>query len=453
MSTTRKRHGGRNANGAQSTVATPPPAAPPAPGRLGSVPDRSTSPAPPAPPALQTPPPPALGEYLNGQVVPTDDRGTLALFCFEPPDSFIGKYMAKLAGALVARKVEVHIFSQEPFELTAAGVRAHPVGRCTGNNAVEQVQEFTRRATETFLSQFPAGSERVSLVGHEWSAVPSLTRLQQARKLDSLLMLSSLERQRSDMSNPISKQIDAIEVTGLCDAKAILVHDAATAEVTRYWSPDSARRMATLRPQFPTRDFESSLDPGAVKARHQIGPIDPTILYIGDMDNRHAPDVLMKSVPAVLRNHKQARFAFVGDGDLFWPMKVHARYLLLDNVVRLLGHLADRPLFDLIQASDMVVVPSREATEWWPVQAAWAASRPVIVSEPVAKAMRLEHEHDCVRIYAHESSCVWGIERLLYDETLRTALARRGRQKLEERFGWNVVAEQVEELLGIAARA
>ena len=209
---------------------------------------------------------------------------------------------------------------------------------------------------------------------------------------------------------------------------------------------------SNLRPLFPTHDFESRLDPGAVKARYQIGPVDPTILFIGDMDERHAPDVLMKSVPAVLRNHPQARFAFVGDGDLFWPMKVHARYLLLENVVRLLGHLADRPLFDLIQAADIVVVPSREATEWWQVQAAWAAGRPVVVSDPIAKAMGLEHEQDHVSIYPHESSCVWGIERLLYDETLRTAIARRGRQKLEERFGWNIVAEQVEELLGIGVR-
>ncbi len=255
------------------------------------------------------------------------------------------------------------------------------------------------------------------------------------------------------MTSPVSKQIDAIELSGLRDARAVLVHEAATAEVTRFWAPDSARKTAVLRPMFPTREFETRLDPGAVKARHQIGPIDPTILYIGDMDHRHGPDVLMKSIPAVLRNHKQARFAFVGDGELFWPMKVHSRYLLLDPVVRLLGHLADRPLFDLVQAADIVVVPSREATEWWPVQAAWAAGRPVVVTEPVAKAMRLEHEQDCVQIYAHESSCVWGIERLLYDEALRTAIARRGRQKLDERFGWSVIAEQVEELLGMAVRA
>lgn len=210
---------------------------------------------------------------------------------------------------------------------------------------------------------------------------------------------------------------------------------------------------ANLRSPFSASDFESRLDPGAIKGRYQIGPIDPTILFVGDMDERHGPDVLMKSVPAVLRNHKQARFAFVGDGDLFWPMKVHARYLLLEHAVRLLGHVADQSLFDLIQAADLVVVPSREATEWWPVQAAWAAGRPVVVSDPIAKAMGLEHEKDNVTIYAHESSCVWGVERLLYDEPLRTAIARRGRQKLEERFGWNIVAEQVEELLGITVRA
>ena len=234
--------------------ACPAPAALPESERFGRPSDCTRSPAPvPPPPALETPPPPALSEYLNGQAaLPTDDRGTLALFCFEPPGSFIGKYLAKLAGALVARKIDVHIFSQEPFELTAAGVRSHPVGLCPGGNAVEQVQEFTRRATGAFLTHFPAGSSQVGLVGHEWSAIPAITQLQQARKLDSLLLLCSLERQRSDMTSPISKHIDSIELTGLRESKAILVHDPATAEVARYWLPECVHR--TVQPSAPVPD-------------------------------------------------------------------------------------------------------------------------------------------------------------------------------------------------------
>ena len=79
--------------------------------------------------------------------------------------------------------------------------------------------------------------------------------------------------------------------------------------------------------------------PGAIKARYQVGPVDPTILYVGDLDTRYGPDVIVKAMPAILRNHKQARLIVVGDGDLLWPLRVYSRYLLLDYAVRLVGHL------------------------------------------------------------------------------------------------------------------
>ncbi len=64
----------------------------------------------------------------------------------------------------------------------------------------------------------------------------------------------------------------------------------------------------------------------------------------------------------------------------------------------------------------------------------------------------LEHERDSVLVYPVEQSLVWGIERILYDADLSVALGRKGREKLEERFGWNNVAEQIEQLMGVPAR-
>jgi glycosyltransferase involved in cell wall biosynthesis len=101
----------------------------------------------------------------------------------------------------------------------------------------------------------------------------------------------------------------------------------------------------------------------------------------------------------------------------------------------------------------MLVVPSREPTPWWPIQAAWAARRPVVATHNAAKPL-LEHEKDSVLVYPSENSVVWGVERVLYDAELRQAIGKAGRQKLEERFGWPTLVEQVEEVLagGVAAR-
>lgn len=374
----------------------------------------------------------------------------IAAFCYEPPGSAIGQYMAKLTASLAGRGQTVVLFTREPVEVP--GVACHAVGGAADLDVVDAVHDFGARAADACREALPAGAQ-VTLLGHEWSALAAMVKLRLSDELPSVLLLSSTERQRSDLSSDLSKRIDELERAGLRDARTILVRNDATADALRQHVPECASRLAYLPEAFPTEPFAEPLDAGLVKARYQVGPVDPMILFIGDMDARHGIDVLMKSVPSVLKNHPQARFVFVGDGDLHWPMRVHARYLLLEHAVRFVGDVQGQALHDLVQAADVIAVPSREATEWWPVQVAWAAGRPVVVARPVAEAMGLAHEQNSVVIYPHESSCVWGLERVLFDPALRTTLADQGKAALEKRFGWGGVAEQVEQALGLTQLA
>ena len=80
--------------------------------------------------------------------------------------------------------------------------------------------------------------------------------------------------------------------------------------------------------------------------------------------------------------------------------------------------------------------------------------RPVIEEGSVGPQRRgalLEHEHDSVLVYPNEGSLVWGIERLLFDLDLGRTIARRGHEKLLQRFGENVVAEQIAGLMQVAS--
>jgi glycosyltransferase involved in cell wall biosynthesis len=375
----------------------------------------------------------------------------IACFCFEAPDSFLGKHVRQVVAELARRGQEVHLFSRHPFDL-GANVRDCPVGMTLDGDVTEQVQEFTRRAGNAFLERFPGDGGDVRLLGYEWSAVPVLSLIRGLRNLDFVLSLHSLERQRSDLAGEVARKIEAVEHTGLREARVLLMHDAATGEVARQQVPEAAERATQARALFPVWNFETGLDPGAVKARYGIGPLDPMVLFVGDLSERYGPDLLVKAMPTALRNHREARAVVVGDGSLFWPLRVYARYLLLEHAVRLLGHLQGQPLHELIEAADVVVVPSREPTPWWPIQAAWAARRPVVASHEAAKSL-LEHEKDAVLVYPSENSLVWGLERVLNDGELRATLGRNGRAKLDERLGWPSLAAQVEELLDVCCAA
>ena len=392
--------------------------------------------------------PPAAVEEFPLLSLSAPSGPVAAVFCYEAPESPVGRYVGKMVQALAMRNVKVVLFCRLPFAIDRTGVLVHAVGPTTGDDLLASVEEFTRLTALAFGQQFPAGSAPTALLGQEWSTIPVLLLLQEHTKLDFHLSLHSLERQRGDLKSEISQRIAEIEADGLQDAADVLVQDAAVGEAVRHWMPECAGKVHLAALPFPTKRFTGILDAGAIKARFHIGPVDPTILFVGAMDEAHGPDLLMKSIPAIVRNHPQARFVFVGDGDMLWPLRVYARYLLLEGVVRLVGHMEGQGLDELIQAADLVVVPSRQPTEWWPFQAAWAARRPVVATHPLAPSV-LRHEKDCVLVYPHESSVVWGVERLLYDPRFRELLGHRGHEKLEERFGWNCVASQLETLLRI----
>jgi glycogen synthase len=396
----------------------------------------------------------APSSRLNAPDVKTvdDSRPALAVFCWENPDTVIGQSAANTVAALARRQAVVHLFSRHSYGLNIPGLHEHPVGECEGPDFFQRVQEFTSRAANAFLHEFPGGSPHVTLMGYEWSGAGPLGLLRGLKNNRTIFSVDSLERQRSDMTSEISKRIDELEQTTLRESQVILSQNPAAADSAKFWVPDCAGRLVAARQSFPFALFNTKIDPGQVKARYQVGPIDPTILYVGDLSERYGPDLLVKAMPAILKNHNQARLILVGDGPLYWTLRVYARYLLLDHAIRFVGSVVDQPLHELIESADILAVPSRESTPWWPIQAGWAAKRPVVATHQAAPGL-LEHERDSVLVYPAEQSFVWGIERILFDANLGPALGQKGHEKLEERFGWNHVAEQIEELMGVAVKA
>jgi len=185
---------------------------------------------------------------------------------------------------------------------------------------------------------------------------------------------------------------------------------------------------------FPIEEFVSKLDPAVVKARYQIGPIDPVVVFVGDLDERHGPDLLIRAMPPILKNHPQTRLVIVGDGPMIWPLRVMSRYMLLDYAVRIVGHVGGREVRELIAAADIMAVPSRSKTEDWQILSGWSAQRPVVATYAVAEEL-CRHEQDSVLIYPNPGSCVWGVERVLHDPDFGRGIGQRGYARVVSEFG------------------
>lgn len=388
---------------------------------------------------------------LTTRVVEATEAATLCVFCYEDAETPIGTYVANTAKHLVEQGTKVHIFSRGAFANVASGVELHVVGEDVTDDLIDRVRSFARRGMKAVRAAFPNGiPSNAVLMGHEWASIPLIAEFA-GLGLRTIFSIHSLETQRSDMKSALSQEILKIETDGLRAATSVLIQQDAAASHAITAVPECGSKIVYAHHPFSTRPIVAELDPGSIKAKYTIGPIDPTVLFIGDLDDRHGPDVLMKAVPQILKNNRQARFIFVGDGPLQWPLRVHARYLLLEHAVRIVGHVGGSELLDLIQAADVIAVPSRSKTEEWPILAAWAAKRPVLSTQAMIGSL-LKHEENSVVTYANEGSMVWGVERLLFDEGLRKKVAENGSKTLESRFGWNCAAEQLSALLSVGAR-
>ena len=385
----------------------------------------------------------------------TTPSPALAVFCCENPDSCRRPVTwpdGRRPGSPASRPFTCS--RRQPFELDVPGVMAHAVGECDRADLLEQVQEFTSRAGNAFLHAVPRRQparhpDGLRVVRRR----PARSAARAQEQCDTILSLHSLERQRSDMTARSASASRRSEQTALRESQAILLPASRPPpRSARFWVPECAGRIVARASRFPIEHFDGKVDPGAVKARYQVGPIDPTILFVGDLSERYGPDLLVKAMPAILKNHTQARLIVVGDGDLFWPLRVYARYLLLEHAVRLPGNVEGQPLHELIQAADVIVVPSRESTPWWPILAAWAASRPVVATHQAAPGL-LEHEQrQRARLPQREQPASGASSASCTTPTCGQTSAPGGRDKLEERFGWNTRGRAGRRADGRAAR-
>src|SRR6185437_8843271 len=145
----------------------------------------------------------------------------------------------------------VHLFSRFPIPLTIPDLHHHAVGDVEGDDLFARVQEFTSRAANAFLHQFPGGSPHVTLMGYEWSGAGPLGLLRGLKNNRTIFSISSLERQRSDMTSEISKRIDELEQTTLRESQVILSQNLAATESAKFWVPDCATRLVAARQPFP----------------------------------------------------------------------------------------------------------------------------------------------------------------------------------------------------------
>ena len=295
----------------------------------------------------------------------------------------VAAHVTELGAALQRKGNDVHVFTrlgpgQSDYQLIH-GVHYHRCPFVLHPNFVDEVNNMCRSfvhyvfATENLLGPFDV------VHAHDWLAANAMIWIKQGRRRKSILTFHSTEYGRCGNhfynGQPARVRFQERAATFWADRVITVSHSLKKEIMWMYEAPEWKVRPIynAVNPQH----FEGWLNPGEVKARYGIGPMDPMVLFVGRLEFQKGPDVLVETIPGLLKHHPTAKFVFAGDGEMRRGLERRAGQLGVAHATRFLGFKNGHELPELYKACDMVCVPSRNEPFGIVVLEGWSAGKPV----------------------------------------------------------------------------
>ncbi|MCX6693755.1 MAG: glycosyltransferase family 4 protein, partial [Methanomicrobiales archaeon] len=181
------------------------------------------------------------------------------------------------------------------------------------------------------------------------------------------------------------------------------------------------------------------VDPGEVKKSYGIHPLAPLVLFVGRLVHQKGPDLLIEAIRLVKRQRWDLQVVMAGDG----VMKAHLERMSKDLPVRFPGFLSDEAHTRLLNAADLVVIPSRNEPFGLVLTEAWSAMRCVVATDVGGLSENIENLVDGVKVPVRADAIAWGIGYALEDPTRMREMGRAGRRKVIRRFTWDTVMRKM----------
>lgn len=379
----------------------------------------------------------------------------VAIFSWESLESVavggVAVHVSQLARVLASLGREVHLFTrrgpnQSPYAFLN-GVHHH---RCFCQGPSDFVQE-TDRMCDAFLQRFASVERRLGrfdvLHAHDWLTAKTLTwaRSRIGNGHHHVFTVHSTEFGRCGNAHydGRSRAIRDREWEGTYHAdRVITVSRHLRGEVREIYAvPED--KMHVVYNGVDVNRFDLPVDPGQVKRRYDIAPMDPTVLFAGRMAWQKGPDILLEAVPPLLGFYPHSKFVFVGDGDMRWGLEERARQLGVAHATRFLGFRSGPELVELYKSADVVCIPSRNEPFGIVLLEAWAAGKPVVAASTGGPSELISHGVNGLTIHDNPDSVGWGIGTLFMDFDNARRMGRNGRRTLMQGFDWDTVGCQV----------
>lgn len=379
----------------------------------------------------------------------------IAMFTWESlhsaPVGGVATHVTELGAALERRGHEVHVFTRPGYGTGGVnridGVWYHFCPHSLRSNLVDEIQEMCRsfvwhfHQTEDHIGRFDV------VHGHDWLASNAMAWVKKGRPdHKAVLTMHSTEYGRCGNSfhDGVCKRIREHEQHGTRVADRVIAVSNYLKGELRWIYNLPEEKTSVIYNGCPVRQFDGWLDPGAVKRRYGIGPVDPTVLFMGRLSWQKGPDILVEAIPHLLKYYSNAKFIIAGEGHLRGDLERRAHELGVAHAIRWFGRLGAREQADLFRACDVVCVPSRNEPFGIIVLEAWAAGKPVVASQIGGPGELIWHTINGLKIYPNPDSVAWGLGTVFTNWDWARRMGRYGRVDAETGFSWDRIAEQTE---------
>jgi glycogen(starch) synthase len=286
---------------------------------------------------------------------------------------------------------------------------------------------------------------------HDWLVAHAATALADLTGTPLVATLHATEAGRNSgwLSQPLNQQVHSVEWWLARRADTVVTcSQAMRAEVSGLFDLDPDRVVVVHNGIDPRGWQRSTQRNGAAAptAGHPAGTRPdgpPTLLYLGRLEWEKGVHDLVAALPAIRRAHPGTTLLVAGTGSCDGWLAERARAARVRRSVRLLGHVDDATLRDLLAGADAAVLPSRYEPFGITALEAAAAGAPLVASRAGGLG---EVVVDGVTGLSFDPGDVPGLARAvvrcLDDPAAARSRARAARARLATDFAWPEIARE-----------
>lgn len=361
----------------------------------------------------------------------------------------VAPHVSQLSENLAYLGHEIHIFSRRGGDFDyydkINGVHYHRADVEPIGDIITEMDLMCRSFGELF-GQAQKEFGHFDLVhGHDWHPVLALSNIKREYDIPYVFTLHSTEWGRNGNRDGLPEISHREWLGGYESSKVIVTTHLMKEEIKRVYSiPDN--KISIIPNGFMKKKVHNSLDPGRVKESFDIHPLAPLILFCGRMNYQKGPDLLVEAVPHVLRNRWDAKFVFVGEGGMRSECEQRAKSLNVEQACRFLGYTSAAVKEKLINACDILCVPSRNEPFGIVVLEGWDAGKPVVATEAVSI---INNFQDGILAYVQPESIAWCINYLFRNPDIIPKLGIAGQKRIKTEFSWKKIAQKTDAIYNL----